>query len=80
MSDQQLATYIIERKYDLAYLKLTIIIILLIIIIFYITCKNKSAPPPPPETVPPPAASPEHFTPSASILIGDIYNSIAGFD
>jgi hypothetical protein len=79
-TDQQLATYIIERKYDLAYLKLTIIIILLIIIIFYITCKSKSAPPPP-ETVPPAAsAPPERFTPSASILIGDIYNSIAGFD
>lgn len=80
-TDQQLATYIIERKYDLAYLKLTIIIILLIIIIFYITCKGKSASPPP-ETVPPATSTPapERFTPSASILIGDIYNSIAGFD
>jgi len=81
-TDQQLATYIIERKYDLAYLKLTIIIILLIIIIFYITCKGKSAPSKtaPSKTVPPETVPPERFTPSASILIGDIYNSIAGFD
>lgn len=80
-TDQQLATYIIERKYDLAYLKLTIIIILLIIIIFYITCKNKSKSSP--ESAPPAESAPtaaERFTPSPSILIGDIYNSTAGFD
>lgn len=78
-TDQQLTAYIIERKYDLEYLKLTIIIILLIIIVFYITCKSKSSTPPA-ETAAPPAAAPERFTPSASILIGDIYNSVAGFD
>lgn len=66
--DKRMVAYIIERHYDLAYLKLTVIIILLIIIIFYITCKFNAK------------GSAEQFTPSASVLIGDIYNSIAGFD
>lgn len=80
--DQKMLQYAIERHYDLAYLKLTVIIILLIIIIFYMTCKFNvttvsSAP-----TASAPAATPssERFTPSASILVNDIYNSIAGFD
>jgi hypothetical protein len=29
----------LQRKYDLEYVKLTVIIVLLIVIIFYITCK-----------------------------------------
>jgi uncharacterized integral membrane protein len=64
--DKKMLIYVIERHYDLAYLKLTVIIILLIIIIFYITCKTK--------------VTSELFTPSASILVNDIYNSTAGFD
>lgn len=72
--DRKLLEYAIERHYDLAYLKLTVIIILLIIIIFYMTCKFNVT------TVTPAPKAAEAFTPSASILVNDIYNSIAGFD
>ena len=68
--DKRMLSYVIERHYDLEYLKLTVIIILLIIIIFYITCKMG----------PTPVVKSESFTPSASILANDIFNSTAGFD
>jgi len=89
--DKRLVAYAIERHYDLAYLKLTVIIILLIIIIFYVTCKfnvakstkskaSSEAKPPVVLGAPqnPPAA--EHYSPAASVLIGDIYHSGADFD
>jgi hypothetical protein len=80
--DQKMLQYAIERHYDLAYLKLTVIIILLIIIIFYMTCRFNVTTVVPASSTPAPASSPaaERFTPNASILINDIYNSIAGFD
>ena len=70
--DQKMLQYAIERHYDLAYLKLTVIIILLVIIIFYMTCRFNVT------TVVPTKS--ERFTPSASILVNDIFNSIASFD
>lgn len=79
--DDKMLQYAIERHYDLAYLKLTVIIILLVIIIFYMTCRfnvTTVVPSAPPKPSAPAAA--ERFTPSASILVNDIYNSIASFD
>jgi hypothetical protein len=81
--DKRMVAYAIERHYDLAYLKLTVIIILLIIIIFYVTCKfnvakpSKSAASSKAKSIvnvgnaglPPPA---EHYSPAASVLIGDL--------
>jgi hypothetical protein len=77
--------YIIEREYDLAYLKFTIILVLLIIIIFYITCKfniKQSAA----KTTGPVKVTQlgvkagEHYTPSPSILKNDIFRSDPAFD
>jgi len=85
--DKQMIAYAIERHYDLAYLKLTVIIILLIIIIFYVTCKFNISSPLKTESTKTAAKpvsvgedKPEHFSPAASVLIGDIYNSTPGFD
>lgn len=81
--DQQMLKYAIERHYDLAYLKLTVIIILLIIIIFYMTCRfnvTTVVPSTPASGASSTATPAERFTPSASILVNDIYNSIASFD
>ena len=79
--------YIIEREYDLAYLKFTIILVLLIIIIFYITCKFniKGQATKAPATIKVTAtgvrkAPAEYFTPSASILKNDIFRSDPAFD
>lgn len=78
--DQKMIQLAIERHYDLAYLKLTVIIILLIIIIFYMTCKfNVTTVAPAPVGVTKTKTA-ENFTPNASILVNDIYNSIASFD
>ena len=78
-------TYIIEREYDLAYLKFTIILVLLIIIIFYITCKfnvkqdvqkdNTG-----PVKVTQVGTRAEYYTPSPSILANDIFRSDPAFD
>lgn len=76
--DQKMLQYAIERHYDLAYLKLTVIIILLIIIIFYMTCRFNVTTVS--STTAKASAPSERFTPSASILVNDIYNSIASFD
>lgn len=83
LSDKE--AYIIEREYDLAYLKFTVILVLLIIIIFYITCKfnmrqkdaNKASSP---VKVTQLGTRMENFTPNASILKNDIFRSDAAFD
>ena len=76
--------YIIEREYDLAYLKFTIILVLLIIIIFYITCKFNIAPPTQKKTgaikVTAMGTKSEYYTPSPSILKNDIFRSDPAFD
>ena len=77
--------YIIEREYDLAYLKFTIILILLIVIIFYITCKfnvkkDTKETEKGPVKVTSSGTSAEQFTPSASILKNDIFRSDPAFD
>lgn len=73
--DKRMIAYVVERQFDLAYLKLTVIIVLLIIIIFYITCKfnveKKS------ESF---SKKIEPYTPFPGILINDIYRSDPAFD
>ena len=59
-----LQAYVVEREYDLAYLKLTVIVILLIIIIYYMTCKFNA----------------EMFTPYAGIQKNNIFRSDPAFD
>ena len=59
-----LQSYVVEREYDLAYLKLTVIVILLIIIIYYMTCKFNA----------------EMFTPYASVQKNNIFRSDPAFD
>lgn len=83
LSDKE--AYIIEREYDLAYLKFTVILVLLIIMIFYITCKfnmrqkdgQKTASP---IKVTQLGTRAEYYTPSPSILKNDIFRSDAAFD
>ncbi len=76
--------YIIEREYDLAYLKFTVILVLLIIMIFYITCKfnarHKDDQKASPIKVTQLGTRQENFTPFASILKNDIFRSDAAFD
>ena len=83
LSDKE--AYIIEREYDLAYLKFTVILVLLIIIIFYITCKFNMRQQAEQKTASPIKVTQlgtrlEHFTPNASILKNDIFRSDAAFD
>lgn len=78
LSDKE--AYIIEREYDLAYLKFTVILVLLIIIIFYITCKFNIKQKDAQKTSSPIKVISENFTPNASILKNDIFRSDAAFD